>query len=147
MTSLGNIEDRFHSKYVVAENGCWEWTACRSKDGYGFFGINGKNKYAHRVAYEMLVGPIPEGLELDHLCVNPPCVNPAHLEPVTRQENHRRSKAGIVNASKTHCRRGHPYDDENTYRYPNGARRCRQCHRDNWHRYERAKLEAMEAAA
>lgn len=83
---------------------------------------------AHRAVYEALVGPIPPELELDHLCRNPACVNPAHLEPVTRKENVRRGYWG-----KNHCKHGHVYDDENTrwYTFKNGkkVRFCRTCER------------------
>ncbi|MDP2917085.1 MAG: HNH endonuclease signature motif containing protein [Dehalococcoidia bacterium] len=87
---------------------------------------------AHKFAYETLVGPVPEGKELDHLCRNPPCVNPAHLEPVTHQENDIRGIAGTVSAQRlrsiTHCPQGHPYDLFNTYIHPKtGARMCRIC--------------------
>jgi hypothetical protein len=81
-------EQRFW-RHVVRDpdTECWEWTAARKNGGYGSFAIGKGNVYAHRFAYEMLVGPIPEGLELDHLCRNRGCVNPDHLEPVTRQVN------------------------------------------------------------
>lgn len=124
-------EERFWAK--VDKNGpggCWLWTAGTSK-GYGQF-LNG----AHRVSYEMLVGPIPEGLHIDHLCRVRACVNPDHLEPVTRKENILRGVgAPAVNARKTHCSQGHPYNDENTYAYTyaNGKesrRDCRACQRE-----------------
>lgn len=86
---------------------------------YGSF----DNQCAHRVAYELLVGLIPDGLELDHLCRNPACVNPAHLEPVTHAENMRRGER----AMKTHCPQGHAYDEANTYRIRSGGRQCRTC--------------------
>ena len=98
---------------------------------------------AHRFAYEMLVGPIPEGLDLDHLCRVRHCVNPNHLEPVTRSENLRRGirprlpqndRIGDKNRAKTHCPKGHPYDEANTlmhyWKRENSMRRlCRTCHR------------------
>lgn len=85
---LKTVEERFWSKVnKTTTSGCWEWTAHLHK-GYGQFGVKqGQIKYAHRVAYEWAVSPIPAGLELDHLCKNPKCVNPEHLEPVTRAEN------------------------------------------------------------
>lgn len=114
---------------------CWEWTGTR-KNGYGRFTVPRSNApgmravYAARFAYEFLVGPIPEGLEIDHLCRNRGCVNPSHLEPVTHRENCRRSfnPAGI-NARKTHCIHGHEFTPENTIepKHRPGTRLCRAC--------------------
>ena len=111
--------------------GCWLWTGALS-DGYGSFGIEGhRTKGAHRYAYETLVGPVPSGLQLDHLCRVRNCVNPDHLEPVTQRENLLRSEgAAARNARKTHCENGHPFDDENTSS-TNGKRRCRACGRES----------------
>jgi hypothetical protein len=97
--------------------------------GYGVLSTVDGNRYAHRLAYELLVGPIPEGLHIDHLCRRPECVNPAHLEPVTNVENIRRGNAGLFQASKTHCKQGHPYDEKNTLIRRSGGRACRECHR------------------
>lgn len=117
---------------VEKGDGCWLWHGTRC-DGYGHFRGHGKSRGAHRIAYELLIGPVPEGLELDHLCRNRGCVNPAHLEPVTHEENWRRGQSfSAVNAQKTHCPHGHEYTPENTYRsasHPR-SRRCRQCIRD-----------------
>jgi hypothetical protein len=89
---LGDDESRFLSKVLKHPDGCWEWTAGRSGGpGYGAFSLGQRKVGAHRWSYENFVGPIPEGLELDHLCRNPGCVNPDHLEPVTRSENIRRT--------------------------------------------------------
>lgn len=96
---------------------CWEWGG-RICNGYGY----SAGKRAHRLVYELLVGLIPEGLVLDHLCRNKRCVNPAHLEPVTQRENMARWAATI-----TECAKGHPFDEVNTYRKPNGGRGCRAC--------------------
>lgn len=104
----------------IAENpetGCWDWTG-KTLDGYGRL----TGEYAHRVSYELFVGPIPDGLELDHLCNRPLCVNPAHLEPVTHDENMRRAAE-----RRTHCKRGHEFTPENTYVRACGARQCRRC--------------------
>jgi hypothetical protein len=79
--------ERLVVKYRQSSAGCWEWTGRTNKDGYGKFYLGGVHVAAHRAAYELLVGPIPEGLVLDHLCCNPRCVNPEHLEPVTGAEN------------------------------------------------------------
>ena len=89
------VEERFWSK-VNKTDTCWIWTAAKNQDGHGRF-RHGRLVLAHRFAYELLVGPIPKGLDLDHLCQNPACVNPAHLEPVTRKENTRRYWSGRCN--------------------------------------------------
>ena len=129
-------EARFWSK--VDKNGpvpgarpelgpCWLWTAGRRHKGYGEFWVSGALVPAHRFAYELLVGPIPEGLELDHLCRVHPCVNAGHLEPVTHQENMQRGNSGRLERERTHCPQGHPYDAENTRWYAKDWRRCRAC--------------------
>jgi hypothetical protein len=108
---------------------CWPWTAGLNGGGYGNFKIaTGLYGYAHRIAYELKVGPIPAGLTLDHLCRNRACANPDHLEPVTVGENAARSpiSASGINRRRTHCPQGHPYDEANTYRYQ-GKRSCRVC--------------------
>lgn len=108
------------------EDGCWQWVGLLDGAGYGVFA-----RYAaHRVAYETLVGPIPPGLQLDHLCVNPPCVNPAHLEPVTSYENTRRARLRSegIDLNVT-CKQGHPWTPETTGRTGEGYRFCRECSR------------------
>ena len=114
--------------------GCWLWTASLTKAGYGQISSGPRPHtmlYAHRLVYEALVGPIPEGLELDHLCRNPACCNPAHLEPVTHRENVQRGeageKSGAQQRAKTHCKHGHPLSGENLYVDPRGHRGCRIC--------------------
>lgn len=99
--------------------GCIEWTGSTDVHGYG--GINSPGSHrAHRAAYELVVGPIPPDHELDHLCENPSCVNPGHLDPVTKEEHARRSRM-----RHTHCRRGHPRTPENTILSSSGRRWCR----------------------
>lgn len=108
---------------------CWIWQG-QLAYGYGVFSNGRRGGYAaHRFSYELCVAPIPEGLQLDHLCRNPPCVNPLHLEPVTPRENTLRGTSfAAINATKTHCIRGHEFTPENTYVRPNGGgRACRAC--------------------
>lgn len=135
----GNPEANFWRK-VDKTATCWLWTGYRDSGGYGHFGVwNGEKQIdvpAHRYAYELLVGPIPPGLHIDHVvergCRHRHCVNPAHLEPVTPGENIRRGMTGKTNhanSRKTHCPQGHPYDAENTVVWGDGARRCRICER------------------
>jgi HNH endonuclease len=98
----------------------------------------GKKRLVHRVVYELMKGPIPNGMTLDHLCRVEPCINTDHLEPVSMKTNIRRGD-GLAgrNARKTHCRNGHPFSIENTYIYPNGNRSCRICGRamsNAWYR-------------
>ena len=122
-------EVRFWKKVNKTE-GCWLWTAAWMR-GYGKFWSGERLVPAHRWAYEAEVGPIPEGLQLDHLCRNKRCVRPDHLEVVTGAENTRRALAGI---HKSHCPKGHPYSGDNLQRWSNGAARCRACNRDRYYR-------------
>lgn len=118
----------FWSK-VHKTDSCWVWTGTVHK-GYGRYSGQG----AHRLAYELLVGPIADGLELDHLCGNTLCVNPQHLEPVTRMENMRRRYA-----DQTHCKAGHEFTPENTYTGC-GVRQCRACQLEAVRRYQARKV-------
>lgn len=115
---------------VDRETGCWNWGGYITPAGYGqcFDGTH-RNAFAHRVFYEQLIGAVPPGGELDHLCRNTKCCNPTHLEPVTQTENVLRGVgfAGIQ-AATTECPKGHPYDAENTYWRPDRkGRDCRKC--------------------
>ena len=137
------LADRFWEK-VDKGGECWEWTGNTFSNGYGCIhgGRDAGQKFnllAHRVAYELTVGPIPEGLTLDHLCRNILCVNPAHLEPVTIRENVLRGDGVSARAAKvTHCPQGHPYSGDNLHVRPDGSRHCRACHRER----ERARRAA-----
>jgi hypothetical protein len=112
--------------------------------GYGRFQVGvGKCVQAHRWSYEQLIGPIPQGLVLDHLCRTPACVNPAHLEPVTSSTNVKRGEVGLRHRSKTHCPQGHEYSAENTYVHRGTNRHCRACLRGRnreYHRQHRQEL-------
>jgi hypothetical protein len=130
------LAERFWEKVAEGPNGCWVWTAAKHDAGYGRFNIGGHRiAQAHRVAYELMVGPIPPLLVLDHLCHNRACVNPDHLDPVPLLVNSMRTEAGEINRARLtaqrFCVRGHDLNDPEVTRIsPKGYRVCRQCHRD-----------------
>lgn len=132
---------RFWSKVDKTE-GCWLWTG-GLHEGYGRFYAQGIRKQAHIWSYEMSVGAVPDGLELDHLCRNKACVNPKHLEAVTHRVNLLRGESiQARNARKTHCNRGHEFTAENTRTQREGrSRLCRTCQRE-WSKHRRTQTGA-----
>jgi len=151
---MQSVESSFRAEFnlrfwkkVEATGFCWLWTAHVTPKGYGQFGLDGKMRSVHRLAYEWLVGPIPEEMVLDHLCRVRHCVNPDHLEVVTVRENNLRGfTIASQNHSKTHCKRGHPFDKDNTYQRKDG-RECQTCKKNlarkrpkrNWSEVEKGK--------
>lgn len=112
------------------QSGCWLWMGCKMRNGYGQMGFGGKHYSAHRFSYEEIKGAIPIGMELDHLCRVRNCVNPDHLEPVTRSENLKRAIGmGAYNARKQWCPHGHEYTRGNTRITLTNRRCCRTCER------------------
>jgi hypothetical protein len=127
-------KQRFLSKVRASGEGreCWTWTGWHDRKGYAGCNLGRASTRAARVSYELFVGRIPEGLTIDHLCRNVACVNPDHLEPVTRSENVRRA-----HAAKTHCKHGHPLSGENVYYRPDAPkiRQCKECQRQHVREY------------
>lgn len=148
------IDVRFQRFTEAQSNGCLRWTGKRGEDGYGRFSIRSRWLRAHRVAHELFIGPIPQGFDVDHVCHNRDadcpggiscehrlCVNPAHLEATTHQENlHRNAYIGDK-VRQTHCGKDHEFTEANTARDRRGNRRCRACDRD-----AKARLRAARKA-
>jgi len=124
---MPTVEERFWDK-VDKTGDCWLWTASQRPNRYGQFSANGKGLLAHRVSYQWEHGPIPKGLEIDHLCRVRHCVKPSHLEAVTHQENIQRG--ANQNRIKTHCPQGHPYTKTNTWLSKRNQRNCKRCKAD-----------------
>lgn len=138
MYNKAKASDKLNSKLSYSadlfnETPCWLWSGFKDENGYGRVWFGTKGIRTHRLSYELNIGPIPEGLVIDHLCRNRACCNPAHLEPVTNEENVRRGVVGKATRerqlAKTHCPQGHEYSEENTYRQPSAPkiRYCRTC--------------------
>lgn len=129
---------RWMDKVIIGDD-CWEWQSPLDKGGYGRFWWNGRTGRAHRFAYETFVGPLPDELDIDHLCRNRRCVRPSHLEAVTEQVNVLRGETiTAAFAIATECINGHEFDEENTRWRPSGGRTCRTCARD-WARENRRR--------
>lgn len=133
---MKSLAERFWPKVDTSggPDACWPWTASLNNVGYGQINEGGRGRplLAHRVAWELAAGPIPDGLHVDHLCRNRPCVNPTHLEPVTQALNNVRAVQGPT-ADGSVCKYSHAYDEANTRIRPNGTRACRACARDRYH--------------
>lgn len=154
------VLERLLEKGIAGPGGCVIWTGALGASGYGSLSIPGRSGGSpHRAIYELLNGPIPEGLHVDHTCHNRDlycqadrclhrrCFNPHHLEAVTARENHLRSPLkAFWNAPRPHCKRGHEYNEENTVTLKNGQRRCRECDRRRKREYY-ARLRERKAAA
>ena len=134
--SRGPIENRLWSR-VTKSDGCWTWAGTVNRQGYGVIGLGARGtgkKLVHRLAWELLRGPIPPGLHVLHRCDNPPCVNPDHLFPGTVGDNNRDmvEKKRHYKQKVTHCPKGHEYTPENTKPNVGGkGRRCRTCHNED----------------
>lgn len=143
-------ESLFFSRIVgVTSAGCWQWSR-PAPDGYGQFaaGSAGLSIPAHRWAYEFLIGAIPDGLVIDHLCRNRACVNPWHVDPVPNGLNVLRGEGpAAVNARRAECPRGHAFDVANTYVTPDGRRQCRTCMAIRTHRNPHSRRAARSALA
>jgi hypothetical protein len=143
--------ERLASRLVRQPNGCLEWTGSISPKGYGRIRVNGKSLFTHRFAWELVNGPIPDGVLIRHyVCDNPPCCEPTHLRPGTQTDNMAdmvaKGRSGTRPGSAvTHCPDGHEYTSENTYVKPDGGRECRACRPK--HRAKRKHLKKAYDAA
>lgn len=141
-TRWATPEDRFWAQ-VSKTPDCWHWTGSTNAYGYGYLGVGARSVLVHRFAHELLIGAIPLGYEVDHLCHNADeacpggpgclhrrCANPSHLEAVSNRVHQSRQRK----AQKTKCVNGHSFTSANTYIQPNGCRKCRACRRDSMRR-------------
>lgn len=145
------LAERFAAKVALPDDwrGCWLWTGALNGVGYGVLGRGARDDglvYAHRLSFELFVGPIPEGLHIDHVCRTRRCVNPFHLEAVTQSRNNRRARdaqAGRpIGSAEDACIHGHRFTPENTYTHKSGRRSCRTCNRATQARYIARKAAA-----
>jgi hypothetical protein len=141
---MASVRERIAAGVVHDDSDCWLWQGVTHETGYALINVKNTTRRAHRVAYEAFVGPIPDGLTLDHLCRVRHCVNPAHLEPVTMRENLMRGDSpAAVNVRKTHCPKGHPYSGDNLYVFK--GRNCRTCRVEatrRWRARQKARADA-----
>jgi hypothetical protein len=138
--TLPTAEERFDAKVSVTAGGCHEWHGYVDAKGYGVFGVGGRKLMkAHRYSYARAHGEVPSGLQLDHVCRNRRCVNPAHLEPVTSREN--TIRGNLARGPAGACSKGHTMDAANTYVTSRGRRECRACRAAAQRRFRRANLE------
>lgn len=144
------LEQRFREKISPVRNeeaDCWHWKAFKDRSGYGGFVIDGKTRRAHRVAYEWWCSLIPEGLVIDHICGQRDCVNPNHLQAVSRAENTRRGDGGKIWRERSHCSMGHEFTEENTFHRSDGGRGCRVCRKERNRRYHANKIKNRQVSS
>lgn len=122
------ILERIAANTIMLPNGCHGWIASRAGHGYPSISVNGKHRLVHRITHEQMFGPIPKGKEAHHKCENKGCINPLHIQPVTHAENIQIADPRKWSwlSKKTHCPKGHEYDEVNTYVW-RGGRHCRSC--------------------
>lgn len=144
-----NTLDTVADRLVMLADGenCWEWRWSTNPDGYGEIRIGGKKMRAHRVAYHVAYGEDPGRRHVLHSCDNPPCVNPGHLRLGTHTDNMRdrssRGRAKNGHSEKTHCKWGHPFDEQNTMQRKGGGRICRTCHREKGRKWKQKQREQL----
>lgn len=137
---INDIPANLASRIKATAGGCWEWTGTKTMAGYGQIIMERKRIYVHRYLFGLLKEPLNDSLELDHLCRCRNCCNPDHLEQVTHAENVRRGACKDINGTKTHCPKGHPYDEQNTISIHGGKHRdCLECKRRRCREYMRRK--------
>ena len=149
MTEVTPPHERVLGRVTENDEGCWLWPGARSRN-YGAVSKGGHSDgatYTHRVMYEAFVGPIPDGLHLDHLCEVTLCCNPGHLEPVTAAENNRRYRESGRVQLADFCVHGHPFSGDNLYVTPSGRRHCRECLRANSRRYAERRKRANDESS